>query len=143
MVTAMREPPITLTERRGRVHASTGAPWEPVVGYARGVRVGDQIAITGTVGRLPDGSYPTGAAAQTRRALEIIDATLRALGGSLEDVVRTRIFVTDIAQWEAVGRVHGEVLGHVRPCTTMVEVSRLIEPEALVELEADALVGGS
>ncbi|MBI5516864.1 MAG: RidA family protein [Deltaproteobacteria bacterium] len=132
--------PITVTERRGRLHASSGAPWEPVVGYSRGVRAGRAVAVTGTVGRRSDGRYPPTAEAQTRRALEIIRATLEALGARLEDVVRTRIFVTDIGQWEAIGRVHGEVFGHVLPCTTMVEVSRLIDPEALVEIEADALV---
>jgi enamine deaminase RidA (YjgF/YER057c/UK114 family) len=131
---------ITVTERNGRRYASSGSAWEPVVGYSRAVRSGDTITVTGTVGIGPDGSFPDGAAAQTRRALEIIEAAIEALGGRLADVVRTRMFVTDISQWEAVGKVHGEVLGAVRPATTMVEVAKLIDPAALVEIEADAIV---
>jgi enamine deaminase RidA (YjgF/YER057c/UK114 family) len=133
---------ITLSERNGRRYASTGSAWEPVVGYSRAVRSGDTITVTGTVGIGADGSFPAGAAAQTRRALEIIQAAIEALGGRLSDVVRTRIFVTDISQWEAVGKVHGEVLGAVRPATTMVEVARLIDDAALVEIEADAILLG-
>jgi enamine deaminase RidA (YjgF/YER057c/UK114 family) len=133
---------ITLSERNGRRYASTGSAWEPVVGYSRAVRSGNTITVTGTVGIAADGSFPAGAAAQTRRALEIIQAAIEALGGRLSDVVRTRIFVTDISQWEAVGKVHGEVLGAVRPATTMVEVARLIDDAALVEIEADALLLG-
>ena len=106
------------------------------------MRSGDTITVTGTVGIGADGSFPAGAAAQTRRALEIIQAAIEALGGRLSDVVRTRIFVTDISQWEAVGKVHGEVLGAVRPATTMVEVARLIDDAALVEIEADAILLG-
>jgi enamine deaminase RidA (YjgF/YER057c/UK114 family) len=131
---------ITVTERSGRRYASSGSPWEPVVGYSRAVRSGDTITVTGTVGIGPDGRFPDGAAAQTRRALEIIEAAIVALGGRLADVVRTRMFVTDISQWEAVGKVHGEVLGAVRPATTMVEVAKLIDGAALVEIEADAIV---
>ena len=131
---------ITLSERNGRRYASTGSAWEPVVGYSRAVRSGDTISVTGTVGIGADGRFPAGAAAQTRRALEIIQAAIEALGGSLSDVVRTRIFVTDISEWEAVGKVHGEVLGAVRPATTMVEVARLIDDAALVEIEADAIL---
>jgi len=133
---------ITLSERNGRRYASTGSAWEPVVGYSRAVRSGSTITVTGTVGIAADGSFPAGAAAQTRRALEIIQAAIEALGGHLSDVVRTRIFVTDISQWEAVGKVHGEVLGAVRPATTMVEVARLIDDAALVEIEADAILLG-
>jgi len=133
---------ITLSERNGRRYASTGSAWEPVVGYSRAVRSGSTITVTGTVGIAADGSFPAGAAAQTRRALEIIQAAIEALGGQLSDVVRTRIFVTDISQWEAVGKVHGEVLGAVRPATTMVEVARLIDDAALVEIEADAILLG-
>jgi len=133
---------ITLSERNGRRYASTGSAWEPVVGYSRAVRSGDTITVTGTVGIAADGSFPAGAAAQTRRALEIIQAAIEALGGRLSDVVRTRIFVTDISQWEAVGKVHGEVLGAVRPATTMLQVARLIDDAALVEIEADAILLG-
>ncbi|HYB11828.1 MAG TPA: RidA family protein [Myxococcota bacterium] len=128
------------SERFGRRYASTGAPWEAIVGYSRAVRSGQSIAVTGTVGLLPNRTFAAGAAAQTRRALEIIQAALEALGGNLRDVVRTRIFVTDISQWEAIGRVHGEVFGEIRPATTMVQVAKLIDDAALVEIEADALV---
>jgi enamine deaminase RidA (YjgF/YER057c/UK114 family) len=131
---------ITVTERNDRRYASSGSRWEPVVGYSRAVRSGNTITVTGTVGIGPDGSFPAGAAAQTRRALEIIEAAIEALGGRLADVVRTRMFVRDISQWEAVGKVHGEVLGAVRPATTMVEVAKLIDDAALVEIEADAIV---
>jgi enamine deaminase RidA (YjgF/YER057c/UK114 family) len=133
---------ITVSERNGRRYASSGSAWEPVVGYSRAVRSGDTITVTGTVGIGADGSFPAGAAAQTRRALEIIQAAIEALGGRLSDVVRTRIFVTDISEWEAVGKVHGEVLGAVRPATTMVQVARLIDDAALVEIEADAILLG-
>ena len=131
---------ITLTERNGRTYASSGSPWEPVVGYSRAVRTGDIITVTGTVGIGADGKFPAGAGAQTRRALEIIQAAIEALGGRLADVVRTRIFVTDISEWEAVGKVHGEVLGAVLPATTMVQVAKLIDDAAKVEIEADAIV---
>ena len=131
---------ITTSERNGRTYASSGSPWEAVVGYSRAVRTGDTITVTGTVGIGAEGTFPAGAAAQTRRALEIIQAAIEALGGRLSDVVRTRIFVTDIAEWEAVGKVHGEVLGAVRPATTMVEVAKLIDGDALVEIEADAIL---
>jgi enamine deaminase RidA (YjgF/YER057c/UK114 family) len=133
---------ITVSERSGRRYASSGSAWEPVVGYSRAVRSGNTITVTGTVGIGADGSFPAGAAAQTRRALEIIQAAIEALGGRLSDVVRTRIFVTDISEWEAVGKVHGEVLGAVRPATTMVQVARLIDDAALVEIEADAILLG-
>ena len=135
------DPKITVSESGGRRRASSGSPWEPKVGYSRAVRVGATIAVTGTVGIEADGTFASGAAAQTRRALAIIRAAIEALGGRLEDVVRTRMFVTDIAQWEAVGAVHGEVFGQIRPATTMVQVARLIDDAALVEIEADAIVG--
>jgi enamine deaminase RidA (YjgF/YER057c/UK114 family) len=127
-------------ERNGRRYASTGSPWEPIVGYSRAVRTGQTIAVTGTVGLGPDGEFPAGAAAQARRALEIIRAAIEALGGELGDVIRTRIFVTDIAHWEAVGKVHGEFFAGILPTTTMVEVSKLIDEAALVEIEADAIL---
>ena len=131
---------ITTSERNGRRYASSGSAWEPIVGYSRAVRSGDTITVTGTVGIGADGSFPAGAAAQTRRALEIIQAAIEALGGRLADVVRTRIYVTDISEWEAVGKVHGEVLGAIRPATTMVQVAKLIDEAALVEIEADAIL---
>jgi enamine deaminase RidA (YjgF/YER057c/UK114 family) len=131
---------VTTREAHGRRYASTGSKWEPIIGYSRAVRTGQTITVTGTVGVNADGSYPAGVADQARRALEIITAAVEALGGKLTDVVRTRMFVTDIAQWEALGRVHGEVFGEIRPATTMVEVTKLIDKDALVEIEADAIV---
>ena len=132
--------PMTVTTRRGRRYVSSGSNWEPIVGYSRAVRVGDRIVVTGTVGVEADGSFAETLEAQARRALAIIRAAVEALGGRLEDVVRTRTYVTDITRWEEVGRVHGEVFGEIRPATTMVEVSRLIDPEILVEIEAEAVV---
>jgi enamine deaminase RidA (YjgF/YER057c/UK114 family) len=132
---------ITVTETGGRRRASSGSAWEPKVGYSRAVRVGSTIAVTGTVGINADGTFPPSIAEQTRRALVIVRAAVEALGGRLEDIVRTRMFVTDISQWEAVGAVHGEVFGTIRPATTMVEVAKLIDDAALIEIEADAIVG--
>ena len=131
---------ITVTESGGRKRASSGSAWEPKVGYSRAVRVGSTIAITGTVGVNADGTFPKTVGEQTRRALQIVQAAIEALGGRIEDVVRTRMFVTDISQWEAVGAVHGEVFGAIRPATTMVEVAKLIDAAAFVEIEADAIV---
>ena len=132
---------ITVTETGGRRRASSGSAWEPKVGYSRAVRVGSTIAVTGTVGVNTDGTFPKTIGEQKRRALAIIGAAIEALGGRLEDVVRIRMFVTDISQWEAVGAAHGEVFGTIRPATTMVEVAKLIDDAALVEIEADAIVG--
>ena len=132
---------ITVSESGGRRRASSGSAWEPKVGYSRAVRAGATIAVTGTVGIDADGTFPKTVGEQTRRALTIIRAAIEALGGRLEDVVRTRMFVTDISQWEAVGAVHGEVFASIRPATTMVEVARLIDDAALIEIEADAIVG--
>jgi enamine deaminase RidA (YjgF/YER057c/UK114 family) len=131
---------VTVTERGGRLFASTGSPWEPVVGYSRAVRAGDAIFVTGTVGIEADGTYAPNVKAQAKRALAIIGAAVEALGGKFSDVVRTRIYVTNIAQWKDVGEVHGEVFGQIRPATTMVEVARLIDDAALIEIEADAIV---
>jgi class 3 adenylate cyclase len=122
----------------------TAAPWEPIVGYSRAVRVGPFIAVTGTTA-LDEAGQLVGAgdpAAQTRQCLRNIAAALARLHASLDDVVRTRIYVTDIGQWEAIGRVHGEVFGAIRPATTMVQVAALIDPRMLVEIEADAILGG-
>jgi enamine deaminase RidA (YjgF/YER057c/UK114 family) len=131
---------VTVTERGGRKYASTGSAWEPVIGYSRAVRAGDVIAVTGSVGVEADGTYGPDIKAQTRRALEIVLAAIDALGGKASDVIRTRIFVTDISRWKDVGEVHGEVFGQIRPATTMVQVARLIDDAALIEIEADAVV---
>ena len=131
--------PVTSSERQ---LVSSGAVWEEVVGYSRAVRVGPWVSVAGTTASLPDGGV-VGAddpAEQTREALRRIAAALEQTGASLADVVRTRIFVTDISRWEEVGRAHGEVFGAIRPATSMVEVSALIAPELRVEVEADAVV---
>src|SRR5262245_57443772 len=104
---------VTVREANGRRYASTGSKWEPIIGYSRAVRTGNVITVTGTVGVNADGSYPEGVAAQARRALEIVQAAIEALGGQLTDVVRTRMFAVDISQWEALGKVHGEVFGEI------------------------------
>jgi enamine deaminase RidA (YjgF/YER057c/UK114 family) len=125
-------------ERRS---VQSGAPWEAIAGYSRAVRVGAHVAVAGTTAQGPDGLVGKGdPAAQTRRCLEIIEGALRSLGAELRHVVRTRMYVTDIRQWEAIARVHGEVFGAIRPATAMVEVSKLIDPDMLVEIEADAIV---
>ena len=125
-------------------HYSTSTPWEPVAGYARAVRAGNVIYVSGTTATDASGAV-IGAGdpyAQTAQALRNVETALRALGGTLQDVVRTRMYVTDIAQWEAVGRAHGEVFRTVLPAATMVEVSRLIDPAMLVEIEVEAVVSG-
>ncbi len=131
---------ITVSERHGRQCASSGARWEPIVGYSRAVRAGNLVAVTGTVGINADGTYAPSVAEQTARALEIIGAALEALGARLEHVIRTRMFVTDISRWEEVAAAHGKVFGEIRPATTLVEVARLIDGEAQIEIEADAIV---
>ncbi|WP_069801941.1 RidA family protein [Thermogemmatispora onikobensis] len=123
---------------------SSGSPYEPVIGFARAVRLGNVIAVSGTAPLGPDGKTvaPGDAAAQTRRCLEIIQAALEQLGADLSAVMRTRIFLTRAEDWEQVGRVHGEFFGTVRPASTMVQVARLLDPQWLVEIEADALLPG-
>ena len=127
-----------------RKNISSGAPWESIVGYSRAVRVGNHVWVAGTTATDENGDVVGvgDAAAQTRYVLQKIGRALEEAGVTFADVVRTRTFVTDIAQWEAIGRVHGEFFGDVRPVATMVEVSKLIDPAHLVEIEVDAFVGG-
>jgi enamine deaminase RidA (YjgF/YER057c/UK114 family) len=131
---------VTVTEKNGRKSASTGSTWEPIVGYSRAVRIGSTIAVTGCVGIEADGTFAPTLKAQSMRALAIIVATIEALGGRVEDVIRTRIYVTDISKWREVGEAHGQIFAEIRPATTMVEVAKLIDDAALVEIEADAIV---
>jgi len=125
-----------------RVNIRSGAPWESIVGYCRAVRVGPHVSVSGTapVGENGEVVGVGDAYAQAKRCIEIIEKALADAGANLDDVVRTRMFVTDISQWEAIGRAHGEAFGDVLPATAMVEVSQLIDPDMLVEIEADAII---
>lgn len=128
----------------GRLLVGSGGPWEARVGYSRAVRVGPHVWVAGTTAMTPGGLVGKGDAyAQAKQALATIEAALANAGASLSDVVRSRMYVTDMTRWEAVGRAHGEAFANVRPAATMVEVSRLIDPDMLVEIEVEAYVPGA
>jgi enamine deaminase RidA (YjgF/YER057c/UK114 family) len=124
-----------------RTTVSSGTEWESQVGYARAVRVDSRVHVSGTTATDETGAVVSGGPSeQTKRALENVERALREAGATLEDVVRTRLFVTDIDDWEEIGRAHGEFFGDVRPATSMVQVARLVDPEMVVEIEAEAVV---
>ena len=124
-----------------RTNLSSGSPYEPVIGFSRAVRVGHRVLVSGTAPVWPDGSCDPDPGAQTRRCLEIILAALREAGAEPRHVVRTRMYLANAADWEAIGRAHGEVFGEVRPASTMVVVAALLDPRWKVEIEAEAMVG--
>lgn len=123
-----------------RENLSTGSKWEPIIGYSRLVKVGNMIFVSGTTGSGADGSVKGDEYQQTRQSILNIEAALKKVGASLNDVVRTRVYCTNIKEWEKIGKAHGELFGSIRPATAMVEVKGFVSPEMLVEVEADAVV---
>jgi enamine deaminase RidA (YjgF/YER057c/UK114 family) len=123
-----------------RENFATGSKWEPIIGYSRAVKIGNQIAVSGTTGSDADGNFADNVYEQTRQTLQNIEAALAKAGSSMKDVVRTRMYMANISEWEQAGKAHGEFFGEIRPATTMVEVSRLIDPKMLIEIEVDAII---